>query len=1111
MWRCVSLACLAIASPGLAQETGPAEQVALAGPRFLAGTAPTARAVDPGSVPMLQRRVTLTAHETTLGEALQAITHQTGVRFLLSQEVVPVRAPVRVEAAGLSLAAALTELLLTSEVDVAVVSESELALVRRRASVADTGAIVGRVVDAKTGAPLDGAEVWLEGTRWRTETDQQGRFRLAEVDSGSYTLGARRIGYAKQSQSVVVRPREEASAELALEPAVTRLQEIVTTVTGDQHRYELGNAIGRIEADSLTANSPITSIGDLINARVAGAQVLLGDGFSGASPRIRLRGLNSFSVSNDPIVILDGTRLQSDPSTRGGAGALPGRLSDLSPDEIESIEVVKGPSAATLYGTDAANGVLVIKTKHGANGHPQFNAYGEVGALSLPGRYQTNWYAWGHAPDGTVMQCTLLALGAHACVQDSISTLNLFNDPSRTPLADGLRQDYGVQVSGGTDALRYFFSGGYQHETGGLELRGAEFQRLDSISGGNVLDEQRRPNGYRRANLRGNVTAQLSPRLRLTLSTGFVDGLTRLPIGSVFSSQVFGLGYVDANGGWSAGDRPSDDFAIRSGEHVSRFTGSFGTNWQIAPWLQSHGTAGVDVSGAFEDGLQVLGQGFPFYPTGHRFAGKVNTTIYSADLGLNASNRVSRALILQTAVGAQYTRNQGTSLSANATGLAPGAQSLTGAALTTTTESTTESVVAGTYLQETVAVHDRLFLTGAVRADGASSFGSNFGVALYPKASGSWLVSEEPFFPRGLGISSLRLRAAYGASGVQPSSVAALQTLQPVTGLVDGVVQSGLVQSALGNVDLKPERQREFEAGADLELFNGRVRLEGTYYHRRSSDALFNATLGPSAGIANQWINLGSVQNQGWEGALDLRVLNSRAVTLDLRANGSINTNKLLSLAPGVTVGVQRQLWSQVVGYPLYGWWDRPLLGFSDANGDGIIEPGEVQVADTAEFIGSTIPTRQLTLGGTIGLFGGLLSITSLMDHRGGYVEPAYSLIYGCLFAANCRAVNDPATPLADQARAVAAIGFNTAPFTVSGAYWRWRELSVTANLPARAAHAVGARALSLTLSGRNLAVWTKFPGVDPEGTINPGSDFSGESLSAPSPRYWLVRVNLGY
>jgi hypothetical protein len=244
---------------------------------------------------------------------------------------------------------------------------------------------------------------------------------------------------------------------------------------------------------------------------------------------------------------------------------------------------------------------------------------------------------------------------------------------------------------------------------------------------------------------------------------------------------------------------------------------------------------------------------------------------------------------------------------------------------------------------------------------------------------------------------------------------------------------------------------------------------------------------------------------------LDLRVVETRALTVDLRLNGSINANKLLSLAPGVTANTSPQLWSQVVGYPLYGWWDRPLLGFSDANGNGIIEPGEVQVASTSQFIGSTIPTRQLTVGGTVTALRGRVSITSLFDHRGGFVEPAYSLIYGCLFYNNCRAVNDPTVPLAEQARAVGAIGFNTAPFTVSGDYWRWRELSVTANLPLRAARTVGAHGMSVTLSGRNLALWTSFPGVDPEGSINPGSDNSGESESAPPARYWLMRLNLTY
>jgi len=1079
-------------------------------PRFLLAIDSRLPPVDIDRTPSLGRRLSLSLDGATIKEALSEIGRQSGLRLAYGDDLLPPDGRVHLRAEGITVVAALTDVLFDTEVDVVFSPNGRATLVpRSKASVLDTGSVRGRVTDTKTGQGVEGARVVIEGTRLGATTNEDGSYGIAEVPAGTHTVTARRLGYQAASQQVTT-ANGELVVDFTLTTLPTMLDEVVVTVTGNQRRVELGNTIGVIAADSLVGTAPVTSVADLINARVAGAQVLPGDGFSGASPRLRLRGINSFSVSNDPIVIVDGARVETSPSTRGGTGALPGRLNDLSPDEIQSIEVVKGPSAATLYGTDAANGVLVITTKHGASGLAQWSTYAEVGAVTIPGRYQTNWYAWGHAPNGAVMQCSLLLLAAGACVQDSITTLNLFTDPSRTPLHAGLRQEYGAQVSGGTAALTYLLSGQLQSEVGGLRLQGAEFNRLDSISGGNIHDWQVQPNAYRRANLRANLSADVSPRLHLTASTGFVDGLTRLPINSVFFSQVFGAGYVDANGGWSGGNRPSDLFAVRGEEQLSRFTGSLGAVWQVADWLQSRATAGVDFSSAFEDGLQVLGEGSPFY-SGLRMNGRINTTLSSLDLGVAATNRVANSFTLQTAVGAQYNRRSGINLSSTATGLAPGSATLTGAALITTTESTDESVVAGAYLQEGATFNNRLFLTAAVRADGASSFGADFHAALYPKASASWLVSEEPFFPHGIPISSLRLRAAFGASGVQPSSVAALETLRPISGLVDGTVQSGLLQATLGNRHFKPERQEEFESGLDAEVFGSRVRLEGTYYHRLSHDALVNGTLGPSTGVTGQFINIGSVLNTGWEGALEVRVIDSRTMTLSLTANGSTNSNKLLSIGPGVTVGTQRQGPSQVPGYPLYGWWDRPLLGFNDTNHDGIIEPGEVQVAATSQFMGSTIPTRQLTLGGSAAVLGGVLTISTLLDHRGGFVEPVNSLIYGCLFLSNCRAVNDPTAPLEDQARAVAAMGFNTGPYVVSGAFWRWRELSVTARLPARTARIIGARSMSVTVSGRNLALWTKFPGVDPEGSFNPGTDVSGESLSAPPSRYLLLRVNLGY
>src|SRR5262249_50267714 len=158
--------------------------------------------------------------------------------------------------------------------------------------------------------------------------------------------------------------------------------------------------------------APVTNLGELIAARVPGAQVLFQNGFTGQSPRIRIRGLNSFTVGNNPLLIIDGIRAENSmQSSTSTYGQTTGRISDLNPEEIESLEIVKGPSAATLYGTDAANGVIVVKTKQGRVGRPQWTVYGEQGMITMPAKFPTNYYGWGHSTTtGATAQCLLTAI-----------------------------------------------------------------------------------------------------------------------------------------------------------------------------------------------------------------------------------------------------------------------------------------------------------------------------------------------------------------------------------------------------------------------------------------------------------------------------------------------------------------------------------------------------------------------------------------------------------------------------------------------------------------------------------------------------------------------------
>src|SRR5439155_582120 len=239
-----------------------------------------------------------------------------------------------------------------------------------------------------------------------------------------------------------------------------------------------------------------------------------------------------------------------------------------------------------------------------------------------------------------------------------------------------------------------------------------------------------------------------------------------------------------------------------------------------------------------------------------------------------------------------------------------------------------------------------------LRGDGSSGFGSNFRTALYPKVSASWVVSQEPFLRNvSSWLGSLRLRAALGSSGVQPGPTTKISQLSVLNGFVDGQVQNGAYLITLANPNLKAERETEFEGGLDAELWHRRVTLEATYYTRHSSDALIDVQLPQSVGIYTEEQNVGSIRNRGLEGAINVQVLSWRDAILDLGVSGSTNHSRVLALAPGVSKLATLAGFYPVesrVGYSMDGVWTRPLLGYRDLNGDGIIAPNEITVGDSA-------------------------------------------------------------------------------------------------------------------------------------------------------------------
>ena len=1007
---------------------------------------------------------------------------------------------------------------------------SALALATASLAEAQQSSIGGVVTDEATGQPLEAARILLTGANRIETTNQEGRYTFRNVAPGSYALRVLRLGYRPATDTANVAPGEAVALDFALAGAPVQLDEIVTTATGEQRKLEVANAVSTIDAARVAEESPITEFGNLLSGRAAGVQVQKSGGTTGTGTRIRIRGSNSVSLSNEPLYYIDGIRMESGASSSTldiggfgqGAGAAPSRINDLNPEDIESIEIVKGPAAATLYGIQASNGVVRITTKRGRAGRARWNLYSEVGGVNDHNTYPINFNGrdataeTGPDWDGfCIVQFELDGL----CTQTSVTQFSPLADALTSPLKTGFRHQHGANVSGGTDQFSYYLSGDYENEDGIYRLPQAEEDSVREARGF-VPDNQLRPNTLERVSLRANVGANVSADADIQANVGYTSSDTRFVENDNSFLTITGSAEAsgvpeDVNRGWFF--IPAELFAAKNNQATERFIGGLTGNWRPTSWLTGRATLGYDVTNR-ED--------VQFFPTGQvadylenregvKYDNRFQISQTSVDLAASARFKLSPAVGSKTSVGGQFYRDLASGTFATGRGLPAGSETITGAGTTEARDTTVESRSIGTYVEQEFAIKERLWVTGALRFDDNSAFGENFDATVYPKASVSWLVSEEPFFNRDGFLSTLRLRGAFGVSGQQPGTTDALRYFSPVAGKRGGVAETGITFGSLGNADLKPERSREFEVGLDASIAKERVSIELTYYNKRTRDALVERNVAPSIGASEtQFFNLGEVKNSGFEVAINTRVIDSRSFAWDVALSGSVYDNKLVELGEGVEpiifgFGLQRH----EEGYPLGGYWARPITGFDDANGNGIIEAGEVTVADDAVFRGRALPNKEASLNSAITLFDGRVRVGTQFDYRGGHYLDNAIESFRCTPVLNCRGLVDRTAPLEEQAKAQAVLNEATEWGYYEPAWFiKMRELSLTLFAPDDWARRFRASRLSLTLAGRNLWTITDYSGVDPEVNAFAQSNFSTSDFeSQPQVRYWTARLNVGF
>lgn len=1046
-----------------------------------------------------------------------------------------------------------------------VVSVISAALLATTAAIAAAQGTLTGTVTAQGGTPLQDARILVVGTSFSTTTSPDGKYTLRRVPVGTAELRVLHVGYQEQKKSVRIIDGQTATLDFVMPISVVQLQEVVTTATGEQRRVEVGNAVENVSVSSLIKDAPVRTISDVLAARVPGVMVQAGTQ-TGSGQRIRVRGIASLSLSNEPIFVIDGTRMSANNASTsfGNGGANFSRLGDISPEDIENIEIVKGPSAATLYGTDAANGVVVITTKKGRSGSARWSLYAEGGVLDDRNWYADNYTLAGTSPAGkplvTSGQCNLVMVSLGTCLKsdgtkgyDSLRVYSPIKDKTVTPLGLGYRNAQGVQVSGGTENIRYFMSAGRDDETGVFKLDDYERNRFDSL-GITIHPWQERPNSRLLNSFRGTINAQVNPQFDAALNFGYstVEALTSNESNNTvgIGSQAFGgpgyrnnglvSGLQDSLVGYRAGT-PGLIWAEKLQQNVNRMILSSNLNWRPASWLSTRANIGTDLADRVDTRLHMNGEGWPLtttYRDGFAANGRTNITNLSADLGATANYNPKRFtwLNLKTTVGTQYNNYRLDQNEADGTTLPPGAITAGSGATRDADEGFTISKTWGIFVEEGAALRDRLFLTAAVRTDQNSAFGTKFQRVYYPKASLSWVISDEDFFPhsRGFGaISSLRLRLANGASGVQPGPNDALRTFDAGSASIKNTDAPIETFSAIGNDSLKPERSVEWEGGFDSRLFGNRIQFDVTYYSKLTHDALIGAIIAPStgAGATTQRANLGSIKNAGWEVTLGGQILDRPNLGIDFHFSTSLNSNKVVSLgSTPPQIGVSN--WT-VAGYPIGGIWAKPITGWNDKNGDGILTVDEVTiVSDTmfgdinpvtgkravigvGTFRGYAEPRYLTTFTPGVDLFRHHLRVQSLFDWRGGNRYYNNTERIRCT-RPNCNGLMNPAASFEEQAMVVASI---FAPektldgYFQPGAFVKWRELSATLELPRVVYSRAGARNASLVFSARNLKLWTNYRGSDPESDyrVTETVDTPSEFQTFAAPTIFQLRLNFGF
>lgn len=817
-----------------------------------------------------------------------------------------------------------------------------------------TATITGRIL-SEDGQPLGSANVVLGSLQIGVLTRPDGTYQLvvpgARFQAGqTFQLFAQLLGYRTQSALVTLSPGATLTQDFRLTIDPLRLDEIVTTGAGTLSRVErLGTARAAVDSTVVQRANEINVIQSLAG-RIANVLTTQQGGEAGASTAIRIRGPKTITGTGQPLIVVDGvptnnlTRITG-PSMLAGAVS-PNRASDINPEDIESIEILKGASATSIYGASAgAGGAILITTKRGKPGQTTYS-FRTTAQFDEPINLVPTQMKYGVGSNGVSSACNTTNCFLSASFFSWGPEL-----PAGTPVYDHAAElyetgnlfDNTLTVSGGSERTTFYLSAGVV--------------RQDGYTFG---DRDR----YDRYTARFNGSHQLSNRLTVGASVSYVQtqgsGVAR---GNSINGSLLGAlrtppefnskNYLDPSTGlhrsWRfpqpgptavLNNRGFDNpfYAIFEGANtgeIGRVFGNVNANWNPLDWLNIAYTLGADY------GSDDRTSASPVSSSGAAAGGVVQRwqfydRILDSNLVANANFTLSPSLLGTVTLGQNLNETYFRQVDViGRTLIAPEPFKLTNTvSRDPPTDSEQRRRLEGYFGQATLDVADQLFLLAGIRNDGSSSFGVNKQRAWYPKASVAWSFSQTLKLPESV-ITFGKLRGAFGQSGQEPA-LYQLQdiflgatnpfndfnpgsTLIPTLGGIGGLYTS----TVKGNPDIEPERVSEYEGGIDLSLFGGRSDLGLTYYQTTAKNVIFAVPLAPSSGFTSQPRNAAEIENKGWEATFNVRPIRSPTVALDLGLNWARNRNMVLSLGPDTLTKVTAlsasfvgSTTNLVVGYP---------------------------------------------------------------------------------------------------------------------------------------------------------------------------------------------------